>query len=185
MAAFPKDATVEHSLRSAARQSESPRRRRGRSRPRSAAAAAPAAPREGPPSSPGSAGDRERAASASGTPGPKSRTSIPSRSPARAGQDDRPHLGIRPDGGARLRELGHHHVVDGVEAVGPAQPDHCDAGRGGFHRHGVRHSQTRSTIVAVPMPPPVHIVTRPVVRSRRSNSSRMVAISMAPVAPIG
>ena len=45
--------------------------------------------------------------------------------------------------------------------------------------------QTRSTMVAVPMPPPVHIVTSPVVRSRRSISSRTVPIRMAPVAPIG
>ena len=44
---------------------------------------------------------------------------------------------------------------------------------------------TRSTIVAMPMPPPMHSVTRPVARSRRSSSSSTVPISIAPVAPSG
>ena len=35
----------------------------------------------------------------------------------------------------------------------------------------IRHRQIRSMMVAVPMPPPVHMVTRPVDRSWRSSSS--------------
>ena len=46
-------------------------------------------------------------------------------------------------------------------------------------------AQIRSMMVAVPMPPPVHMVTRPVCRSRRSISSSKVPMSMAPVAPMG
>ena len=46
-------------------------------------------------------------------------------------------------------------------------------------------AQMRSMIVAVPMPPPVHIVMRAVLRSRRSSSSSAVWMRMPPVAPIG
>src|SRR5262249_9983417 len=45
--------------------------------------------------------------------------------------------------------------------------------------------QTRSMMVAVPMPAPMHKVTRPVERSRRSSSSSNVPRIMAPVAPSG
>ena len=46
-------------------------------------------------------------------------------------------------------------------------------------------SQTRSMIIACAIPPPVHIVTSPVLRSLRSSSSSIVPISMEPVAAIG
>ena len=46
-------------------------------------------------------------------------------------------------------------------------------------------SQTRSMIMAGDIPPPVHMVTRPVFRSRRSNSSSTVPIKIEPVAAIG
>jgi hypothetical protein len=40
-------------------------------------------------------------------------------------------------------------------------------------------------MIAGAMPPAAHIVTRPRFRSRRSSSSRIVPIRIAPVAPIG
>ena len=45
--------------------------------------------------------------------------------------------------------------------------------------------QRRSMMVAVPIPPPVHIVMSAVDRSRRSSSSSAVWMSIPPVAPIG
>src|SRR5664279_4839636 len=59
------------------------------------------------------------------------------------------------------------------------------------HRHlgdvdlGHAISQTRSMIVAVPMPTPIQSVTSAVDRSRRSSSSSTVPRIMAPVAPSG
>ena len=41
------------------------------------------------------------------------------------------------------------------------------------------------TMRAGAIPPAAHMVTRPRLRSRRSSSSRMVPIRMAPVAPMG
>jgi len=48
-----------------------------------------------------------------------------------------------------------------------------------------RVTQIRSMMVAVPMPPPVHMVMSAVDRSRRSSSSSAVWMSMPPVAPMG
>ena len=45
--------------------------------------------------------------------------------------------------------------------------------------------QTRSMIVAVPIPPPVHMAIKAVFRSRRSSSSSAGWISIGPVPPIG
>ena len=45
--------------------------------------------------------------------------------------------------------------------------------------------QIRSMIDAIPIPPPIHIVTSPRVSSRRSSSSSTVPISILPVAPSG
>jgi hypothetical protein len=45
--------------------------------------------------------------------------------------------------------------------------------------------QTRSMMIAGAIPPPAHIVTSPRFRSRRSSSSNIVPIRIAPVAPIG
>ncbi len=45
--------------------------------------------------------------------------------------------------------------------------------------------QTRSRIVAMPWPPPMHIVTRAVAPPLRSRASRAVPRSIAPVAPSG
>src|SRR5260370_27815669 len=47
------------------------------------------------------------------------------------------------------------------------------------------HSTTRSMIVAVPSPPPQHIVSRPYRRSRRSSSYSSRFIRIAPAAPNG
>src|SRR4029077_6848953 len=47
------------------------------------------------------------------------------------------------------------------------------------------HSTTRSMIVAVPSPPPQHMVSRPYRRSRRSSSYRSRFMRMAPDAPSG
>ena len=83
-------------------------------------------------------------------------------------------------------EFADHHLVDRVQPVGPVEA-HDERRRIGASRRASASParQTRSMIVAVPMPPPVHMVTSPVVRSRRSNSSSRVPISIAPVAPIG
>ena len=88
-----------------------------------------------------------------------------------------------------------------VDAGGFCPPNVVDVGFGDHVGHevlqqgesdeGFRQSafgrlrQMRSTMVAVPMPPPVHIAMRPVCRSRRSSSSMMVPMSIAPVAPMG
>src|SRR5216683_102511 len=47
------------------------------------------------------------------------------------------------------------------------------------------HSTTRSMIVAVPSPPPQHMVSRPYRRSRRSSSYSSLFIRIAPEAPNG
>ena len=82
-------------------------------------------------------------------------------------------------------QLAEQLLVDGVQPLGTVEPEQRDAVVGVLDGERGHRAHTRSMIVAVPMPPPVHIVTRPVVRSRRSSSSRSVPISMAPVAPIG
>ena len=46
-----------------------------------------------------------------------------------------------------------------------------------------RFAQRRSTIIAMPWPPPTHIVSRPIVSSRDSRSFRSVHMIRAPVIP--
>src|SRR3954471_24465740 len=100
--------------------------------------------------------------------------------------------------GARLQrnqvdaELVEAHGV--AEALAFAADDRLPE-RLGIHADGIerdfgdidlRHCRrTRSMIVAVPMPTPMHNVTSAVDRSRRSSSSNTVPRIMAPVAPSG
>src|SRR5690606_17807126 len=103
-----------------------------------------------------------------------------------AGEDHGPDVAVGGDRGEGLLELSHHHLVDGVEAGGPVQAEDEGARACGVEPDGLGHlAQTLSMMVAVPMPPPVHMVTRAVVASRRSSSSSAVPMSMAPVAPMG
>src|SRR6202011_5828925 len=51
--------------------------------------------------------------------------------------------------------------------------------------HGLKPSQTRSMMVATPMPPPMRNVISARRALRRSSSSTMVPVIMAPVAPRG
>src|SRR5580658_4180402 len=99
-----------------------------------------------------------------------------------AGEDHDAGVPRCPDRGERLDELGYQHLVESVQALRPVEPQEHDAVSGRLLDES-RH--TRSRMVAVPMPAPVHMVTRPTVRSRRSSSSRSVPMSMAPVAPMG
>ena len=125
-------------------------------------------------------------ASASSMPGPKLRMSSPEQKPRPVPVSTTAWIGVvGGQRGERLDELGLHDLVDGVEPLGPVEPQHGDAVAGDVQVEGLGHRHTRSMIVAVPMPPPVHMVTSPVVRSRRSSSSSTVPMSIAPVAPIG
>ncbi len=80
----------------------------------------------------------------------------------------------------------------GVELVDLAVHLHEQRGDAGVGVEGDRaqlrlesHVHTRSMMVAMPMPPPMQRVTRPVERPRSSSSSSTVLSSMAPVAPRG
>src|SRR5476649_1764009 len=101
----------------------------------------------------------------------------------------------RPRAGFKRREINAELIeADGIaEPFAPA-PHHVPPER--FRIAGrvfkleigdvdLRHSQTRSMIVAVPMPAPMQSVTSPVERSRRSISSKSVPRIIAPVAPSG
>ena len=104
-----------------------------------------------------------------------------------AGDDGRPDIVVALDLPPQRRHAVVQVVVEGVHLVRTVEADDQHRAVGG-DLEGVGQvvgHQTRSMIVAVPMPPPVHIVISAVVRSRRSSSSRAVWISMPPVAPIG
>src|SRR5690606_7391288 len=72
--------------------------------------------------------------------------------------------------------LAGHVDGQGVDPLGAlVERDRC-------HRWG---AQSRSTIVALPLPPATQSVTRPRLSWRRSSSSSRVPTSMQPVAPSG
>src|SRR5262245_28633277 len=60
-----------------------------------------------------------------------------------------------------------------------------DSRPGADVRPQVDHESIRCTRVAVPRPPPQHMVTSPSSASRRSSSATIVAMSLPPVAPTG
>ena len=98
---------------------------------------------------------------------------------------DGPDVAVAREVGAQLHQLAQQDLVDRVESLGPVEPNERDAVARPLDLERAERGHTRSITVAVPIPPPVHIVTRPVVMSRRSSSSRSVPMSIAPVAPIG
>lgn len=84
---------------------------------------------------------------------------------------------------SKIRGLG----TNSQHVWSPQQPTDS-MGYQGQERHypvSCRPAYTRSMMVAIPMPPPIHRVTRPVVKSRCSSSSSTVPSSIAPVAPMG
>jgi len=93
--------------------------------------------------------------------------------------------------GARIREhalhgrgeLRHALRIQNVHATRHRPRERDDPGR--IPIVGDELAHTSSTIVAMPIPPPTHNVTRPTPRLRRSSSSMSDPISMAPVAPSG
>ena len=81
--------------------------------------------------------------------------------PARAREDDDAHLLARDDHAHGFKNFVAHRAIDCVELVGAVQGDGGDPAR---DLHGdaiVGGHQTRSTIIAMPWPTPIHIVAKP------------------------
>ena len=81
--------------------------------------------------------------------------------PARTREDDDAHLLARDDHAHGFKDFVAHRAVERVELVGPVQGDGGDPAR---DLHGdalVGGHQTRSTIIAMPWPTPIHIVAKP------------------------
>ena len=111
--------------------------------------------------------------------------SSPEQKLSGAGEHDHVYISVAGQIVEGGEQAGQQRLIDGVEALGTVEPEQHDPVVRALDDQAVGHAQTRSMMVAVPMPPPVHMVTSPQVRSRRSSSSRTVPMSIAPVAPIG
>ena len=84
---------------------------------------------------------------------------------AGAGDDDDAHLGIGRGGEQPLEVAVLEVVGPGVVPLGPVEGEEQDTRVELLEELVVHRAQTRSMMVAVPMPPPVHIVIRAVVLS--------------------
>ena len=184
IAALPKDAAVEQIRMSAARHSARPAPTQG---PLTAAMTGCGSARMACGSAAMVSWNRSRSiagAVASSMPGPKSRMSIPEQKPRPVPvRTTACTSGRRPDRPG-LRQFSLHDLVDGVELFRAVQSQDGDAAAGLVEVSVAAMSHPLDDRRGTHAAAGAHR-DQPVARSRRSSSSRMVPMSIAPVAPIG
>src|SRR4029077_20267359 len=104
---------------------------------------------------------------------------------ARTRDDDDAHGVGRRQHAQRFEQILAHVRINGVELVGTVERRRPDV-IGDLDEHAlVRRHQTRSTIIAMPWPTRMRIVTKPHCVWRREKAWTSVVNSLAPVHPSG
>src|SRR5439155_27368825 len=109
--------------------------------------------------------------------------------PARAGQDHDAHGVVHLELDHHLGEVALHRLRGSVQPFGLVERDRADAAGRRRHLEAAEapfHGQlSRSTIMAMPWPPPTHMVSRPTPRPVVSRPFSSVVMIRAPVMPKG